>query len=138
MAPGSSFERRRALANGFAVRCFLQDIDPSRNKSFQTLKLPAMSIGWALESDGTLKVVQSLLAHVLPTSTITSLVFSQVVILYCDFDFLPGEVSDQVADVTEGASQHEKFELFREVHIERGFRLVLIASVSDGIGKQSV
>lgn len=130
-----SFGGVQGLANDFVVNFSRQNIDLSRNKSLQTLTLPAMSIGWALQPGGAPNG-PSFLRHVL--STITSPTFFQIVVLYCDINFLSGGLYDPVAGTTEGASLHDQFELFREVHKVRGFRLVLSARVSGDAGEEPV
>ena len=131
----------QAGANSFAAGSSLQDFDLSKNKALQTLEFPASSIDCAL--NGTPNTASSFLKHVF--STITSSAFFEVIILYWNRDFLsakprdPGrsnlyEMSPAEKEV-ETSKHNRRFELLREVHKVRGFRLVLSALTSGRMGE---
>jgi len=70
-------------------------------------------------------------------STITSPVFSKVVVIYRDYD-LHGIRSNR-AGVTYPPSNHQReFRVFREMHKVRGFQLVLCADVWDRVVVEAV
>ena len=115
-------------------------IDLSRNKSLRALEVTASSI---------LGGKPNFLTHAL--STITSPVFSEVIIFYRDYNFYgvgnqtlwylfprvpwpmsEGEVEEQVL------RHHMQFELFHKMHRIRGFRVVLCADVWYRVVKYTV
>lgn len=123
----------QALADDFSVN-FSFDVDLSRNKSLRALEVAASCVVGG--SPG-------FLAHAL--STIRSPVFSEVIVFYRDCDFRgvqrrwhPGR--DPLCPVSEhGEAQealwyHKQFEVFREIHKVRDFRLVLRADVWERVG----
>jgi hypothetical protein len=117
------------LADDFTAISSLRDFDLSRNKSLRTLEVRARYLF------GT-----RLLEYAL--STITSLVFSEVIAVYRDLDFsgVDWEWSNQAlrpqspAQRAKEASLHERqLKLFQAIHKVRDFQLVLCADVWDGV-----
>jgi hypothetical protein len=126
------------LADHFTGRPPLQDFDLSRNESLQTLEILASSVVYR---------EAGFLTHVL--STITSPVFSKVIIVYRDYDFcqlhaawdigtnpLRGALPVEIA--VEASRHHMWFKAFREMHKVREFRLMLCADVWDCAGVYAV
>ena len=127
------------------ARSSLHDFDLSQNRSLRTLQVTAWDINRVLNpgSPGT----SCLLKYAL--STITSPSFSEVVIRFRWRDFcgveswrnpdLPPlrEVSQGDREA-EALRHHRRFEVIREVHKVRDFRLVLNAKVWDPAGEYSV
>ena len=133
-----SFKDVQVLANNFIVESSLQDFDLSRNKSLRKLEFPASSVDRALNG-GSSDAASSFLKHVL--STITSSVFFDIIILFWDRDFRGVKSSwprlheiSQAEEAEQASQHHRRFELLREVHKVRNFRLVLSASVSGDVG----
>ena len=134
---GVSLKGVRAPANDFVARSFLQDFDLSRNKSLRILEITASSI---------VNGKSGFFTHVL--STITSPTFLEVIVLYRDYDFhavIPPRRGDchtyyrtSESDVREPLWHYRLFEVFREMHEIRKFRLVLCADVWDRVGKYTM
>ena len=128
----------RVLADNFSASRSLGDIDLSQNKSLRALEVTASSV---------LGGKSSFLTYAL--STITSPAFSEVVIFYQDYDFRGvgsiwslfryplRRMSKDEAEM-EALRHHMQFELFREMHRVRGFRLVLCADVWYRVVKYTV
>lgn len=108
--------------NPIARTC--RDLDLSRNQSLRTLEVVASIFG--TEGPGSL-------AHVV--STITSPVFSEVVVVYRDYNIrgLPSPWIEH--DPTPFC---EQFEALREMYKIRAFRLVLCADVWDCVVADAV
>ena len=126
----------QAPANNFAAGSSPQDFDLSQNKSLRILQLPALSIDG---SPGT----TSFLKHVL--STVTSSACLKLRILHGDHHFRgkgsrrKGWPQLSEAEREKEASQHHlRFEVLREVHKVRGFRLELCAVVWGYFGEEPV
>ena len=134
----------RVPANNFAATPPFADVDLSRNKALQTLELKARSVvpryGCRTPDRATLGFLAATL------STITPLIFPEIIVFYRDFDFegLEFNVSDPYREmtpeeITREASWHRGlFEVFREMHTLRGFRLTLCAEVWDCVGEYTV
>ena len=127
-------------ANRFAGGSTLQEFDLSKNKSLRTLEVAASSIGGTLSAKSPDGAASRLLKHAL--STITSPAFSEVTVVYRDYDFC-GVESEQYpnwpAGREEEALQHSsQFEVFREMRKMRDFRLVLCADVWHRVGEHPV
>ena len=80
-----------------------------------------------------------LLPHVL--STITSPAFSKVIIFYREYNFrgvqpdcYPVRPVSEVETAEDALWHHRRFEVFREMHKARNFRLVLCVDVLDCMG----
>jgi len=97
------------------------DFDLSRNRSLRTLEVAASTIVDEEPGD---------LTHVF--STITSSVFSTVVIVYRDYD-IRGIPSAWVRKAFSPIDHHKHFEVFRKLREVRGFQLVLCADVWDRV-----
>jgi len=105
--------------------------------------VPVNSVDVALR-DGSLDTASRLLKHAL--STIQSPAFSQVTLLYQEYDFraldtlgfpawpYPRELS-QDEKAVEASWHYKRFELLREVHKVRNFQLVLYANVREPVGE---
>lgn len=139
--------RVRVLADNFTARSTLWDFDLSRNKSLRALRVTTASIDgeFLFHSQA---VPTNLLTYAL--STITSPVFSEVTVFYRDYDFR-GVARNRSApskpficqmlpdEMAEDALWHCRgFDVFREMHKVRDFRLMLCPDVWDGIGWYSV
>ena len=119
----------QVLANDFTAESSLQDFDLSRIESLRTLQIPWFSIDRASRNGS--PNASRFLKHVL--STITSSAFSMIVVLYGDRNFC-GVESEKAEEV----SRHRRiFEVFREAHEVRGFRLKLCASAWGSAGEES-
>jgi hypothetical protein len=131
----------RVPANDFTVTSPPADVDLSRHKSLRTLELQARSI---IPRSGFCMPTSSFLEATL--STITSPLFSDVIVFYRDFDFdgLEFDALDPYREMTPEESAREDywhrelFEVFREMHTVRGFRLTLCAEVWDCVGEYAV
>jgi len=133
-----------ALANDCTVWYSLRNFDLSQNESLQTLKITASHTCKPLAD---VSRTSTFLRHLV--STITSPLFSEVVILYRDRDF-PGAESwspgqppfgQELSKAERGgeASGHcWRFEVLREVHKVRPFQLVLCANVWGCVGEHPV
>ena len=130
----ASLDDTRVPADDLSASFSLGDIDLSQNKSFRVLEVAASSVLGG----------KFFLMHAL--STIISPAFSEVVIFYRDYNFRGvGSMWFQFPctfrqmsedDVEKEALQHHmQFELFREMHKVRGFRLVLCVDVWDRVVK---
>ena len=118
----------RVLANPFAVNASPPDIDLSHSKSLRTLEIAARFV---------LSGEPGYLTHAL--STITSPAFHEVVIVYRDSDLSTQHLHISSGPfgfvVEEKASWYSRqFDLFREMHKIRDFRLVLFVDVWDYAG----
>ena len=133
----SSPKAVQSLVDDSTVQSSLQDIDLSRNKSLRTVQVEAGSIGYALRTAPP-DFVPSFFEHTL--STITSVMFSEVTILYQDYDFRgirsawnsywpPFHEMTQAERAEETSWHHKLFGVYREVHKVRDFSLVLCADV---------
>ena len=128
----------QVLADDSAVKSSLQDFDLSRNKLLRKIKFLASSIDHALNNNPP-SVVSRFLEHVL--STIPPSASLEIIVLYWDCDFRGvgsrwpylREIS-QAEEAEEASWHHRRFEVLREVHKVRGFRLTLSASVSGRLG----
>jgi len=138
---GVSLECKQFTADDSTAVSSLQDFDLSRHISLQALRVTARSVYGAPDT------ASNLLKYVL--STIQSPAFSRVVVLYRDCDFhgvrskgdssWPPLRELSQAEATEEASRHRRrFEVLRQVHEARDFRLVLCADVWDPIGEYAV
>ncbi|KAF9647303.1 hypothetical protein BDM02DRAFT_3188131, partial [Thelephora ganbajun] len=122
----------------------LWDFDISKNKSLQILEVTAHHLDRALSASSP-DATPSLLTYAL--STITSPVFSEVIIYYRDYVFcgvetpwlgLPAFCWPSLAKLAEEASRHHlRFNALRRMHEIQDFQLVLCTDVWDGIGKYS-
>ena len=128
----------RILTNDFTVESHPQDFDLSRNKSLRTFEITARYATFCTASS---------LNHAL--STITSPVFSEVIVFYRDYDFwgvhdhqtgAPPTV-DRLSQIHKGRGvelQRTRFPVFQEMHKARDFKLVLCADVWHYIGEYTV
>ena len=134
------------LANRFADRWTLWGFDLSRNKSLRTLEVSASSIHGVLRGTSP-DAPSSLLKHAF--STITSPAFSEVVVVYRDYDFSGVQDTEfshlpplcevpQVEKAREDSQHRALFEMFREIYKVREFRLVLCADVRYRVGEYTV
>jgi len=134
----ASLDDTRVPADDLSASFSLGDIDLSQNKSLRVLEVAASSV---------LGGKPNFLTHAL--STITSPTFSEVVIFYRDYNFrgvghmwsrsprtFRAMSKDEVEE--EALQHHMQFELFREMHRVRGFRLVLCADVWDRVVEYTV
>lgn len=127
----------RTLANDFVVTSSFQDFDLSRNKSLRTVEVTARYTPWEPTSN---------LSHAL--STITSPVFSELVVVYRDYDFyvyVPNTGapptygwSSEVEKAEDVARQRILFQAIHELHKAREFKLVLCADVWHYLGEHTV
>ena len=130
----SSFPRKVGApsTDDFAASSSLREFDLSRSKSLRTLQVPASSI------DRDLNTTSSLLKQVL--STITSPSFFEVMIIFRWYNFSgveswqhpdkpPLHEVSRAESAAEAQRHRRRFEVLREVHKVRDFRLVLDASV---------
>jgi len=142
----ASLKRVRVLAHNFAARSALLRIDLSRHKSLRTLEVPASCVYGAFRYESP-DISSRLLKHVL--LTITSPAFSEVVVVYRDYDFCGVEAPDyptyppvrgtsQADRAMETLQHHTQFGVFRDLHKVREFRLVLCAGVWGCVGDYSV
>ena len=122
------------LTNDFAAISSLQDFDLSRNKSLRTLEVTAQCIDVML-CTGSLDTASSLKYAL---STITSPVFSEVVILYRHYDFCgiglyPPHFRElsQTERAREAARNRRLFGVLHEMYKVRDYKLVLCADVWD-------
>ena len=140
-----SLNRLWLLSENFTVRSSPRDFDLSRNKSLQTFQVAAASIG-SLDDDSATTAL-SFLKRTL--STITSPTFFQVMVIYLQNDFCglePRASRDQLhfreasqAERTKEAALHRRrFEILREAHKVRNFRLLLCAHVRGPVEEYSV
>jgi len=127
----------------FTARSSPEDFDLSRNNSLRALEITSQSIGATCVGLSGLLEASPSLKHAL--STITSPAFSEVIVLYQDFDFCyywgtpPAFFPiSQTARAGVASRHHKRFNLFREMYKVRDFRLVLCADVWDRMGKYSV
>jgi len=126
----------RVLANNFAAQSFLRDFDLSQNKVLRTLKFPASPINYVI-NDGP-PTTLSFLKYVL--STITSPAFSQIIVIYQNYDFHgikprgsdwpPFRELSEAARAEETSRHRRQLKMLRKLHKIRDFQLVLSASVS--------
>ena len=132
--------------NNSVVSSSPQDFDLSRNESLRTLRMLASHIGH-LSSNGSLDATSNFLNHTL--STIKSLEFHQVVVIYFWSDFFGVESWEHPdrpplreisgAERAQEVLRHRKlFEAFQRVHKARGFRLQLYANVWDPVGEYAM
>ena len=132
--------------NNSAASSSFQDFDLSRNQSLRTLRVMAWSLDRALKK-GPPATASSLLKYAL--STITSPSFFEVVVRFqwCDFhaveswrnpDRPPLRELSAAGRVVEALRHRRRFEVLREAHKTRDFRLVLDAKVWDPAGEYSV
>ena len=135
-----------ARADNFPAGTHLWDINLSRNISLRTLEVTARSFDgalWTHPPDAAARLLKYAL------STITSLVFSEVVVFYRDRDFhgiknlpttdgiiLYGMSPDEV--VEEALWHRRRFEILRIMHKVRDFRLVLCVNVWEHLGRHAV
>jgi len=127
----------------FTARSSPEDFDLSRNNSLRALEITSQSIGATCVGLSGLLEASPSLKHAL--STIASPAFSEVIVLYQDFDFCyywgtpPAFFPiSQTARAGVASRHHKRFNLFREMYKVRDFRLVLCADVWDRMGKYSV
>ncbi|KAF9643564.1 hypothetical protein BDM02DRAFT_3123277 [Thelephora ganbajun] len=125
----------------------LRDFDLSRNKSLRTLEVTAHHLD-RTSSAGSPDATPSLLTYAL--STMTSPVFSEVIVYYRDYVFCgvetpwvgsdsPAFRRSSPAELAEEASRHHlRFKALRRMRKIREFELVLCADVWDRVGKYSV
>jgi len=124
----------------------LLDFDLSRNKSLRTLEIVAHCIVDRYKPYAPTPPISNFLRTVL--STITSLEFSEVVIIYRDTDFCgvaqysrpPNIYTDTTPDqrAKEASWHRELFKVFRWMYGLREFRLVLCAEVWDCVGEYAM
>ena len=129
-------------ANRLAAGSALLSFDPSRHKSLRTLKFPAPCAPVAARDEPP-DIASSLLKHVI--STIAPPTPLEVVVVYRDYDIgveapqyptQPPVRSMSPADTGDETLWHgRQFEVFREIHEVRGFRLVLCVNVRDCVGE---
>ena len=140
-----SLNGAQALADNSTGESSLQDFDLSRNKSLRTLKLSAATIGTL--GDDSPSSPLSRLKYAL--STITYSARLEVVVLYTEYDFCsvepwsnpghpPFRETSRAGGTAEAALHHRRFEVLREVHKVRSFRLVLCAYVWNPVVEYSV
>lgn len=124
----------------------LPNFDLSRNKSLHTLETMAESVDRLLK-DRSPETASEFLNYAL--STIKSLVSYRVLLMYQEHDFcgvgtrlrsgMPHLYDMSPAQRREEALQHHRrFELLREMHKVRGFRLELCANVWEAVGEYTV
>ena len=131
----------RVPANDFTVTSRPANADLSRHKSLRTLELQARSI---IPRYGNCLPILSFLKATL--STITSPLFSDVIVFYrdSDFDGLEFGALDPYREMTPEESAREDywhsglFDVFREMYTVRDFRLTLCAEVWDCVGEYAV
>ena len=130
----------QVLTNDSIVVSSLLDLNLSRHKSLRTLGVPASSFN-RLPTDCWQVAVNSL-NHILPTIACSSAILD-ITIIYTD-DELPvrSQHSDpaglsQAVRAGEVTRHHLPFEVLREVHKVRDFRLILCASVLGCRGEYS-
>ena len=119
----------RTVADDFTAKSSRQDFDLSRNRSIQTLEVPASSFGY---------VEPGFLAYVV--STIAFPTFPEVIIVYRDYDFGYMDsygISSKRAQ-EEASRRRRHFEVLHEVYEVRDFQLVLCADVWDSLMKHAV
>ena len=126
------------LADDLSASFSLENIGLSQNKALRALEVTASSV-----LDGE----PDLLTYVL--STITSPVFSKVIVFYRDCDFrgvrptwlinlYPFRWVSEAEQVEEASWHHRQFEVFRNMHRVRDFQLVLCADVQECVGEYTV
>ena len=134
----------RILADDYAAKSFIQDFDLSRNKSLRTLEVTAHSIYSALRI-GSPDTASNLLEHAL--STVTSPVFSEVIVFFqdCDFRAVQSDIDCNplrglsLAESAEEDSRYRRqFEVYHNMRAARPFQLVMCASVWNGVGEYTV
>jgi hypothetical protein len=140
-----SLKCTQLLVDDVAARYSPRDFDLSQNKSLRTLEVSASSIN-RTTSGSTSSDTASFLKHML--STITSSTLPKIIVIYWDHDFRGVEswCPDRphlrrlpLAERAKEASQyHTVFEVLREVHKVRDFRLALRAEVSGCAGEYPV
>lgn len=124
------------LADNLSVSSSPEYVSLSQNRSFRVLEVGASSIVGG----------ESFLAYMV--STITSSAFSEVVVFYRDYDFCcinlmgtykkPFWSTTEAVKVEEASRRHKQFEVLREMHRVRGFRLVLCVDVWDRVGEYAM
>jgi len=129
-----------------AARPPLPDFDLSGNKSLRTLEVRARSIVSRYGSCTPSASISSFLRTVL--STITSLEFSEVVVIYRDTDFCGVAQHSRAPDIyrnmtpgqraKEALRHRELFGVLREMYGLLDFRLVLCAEVWDCVGEYAM
>jgi len=128
----------RIEANDFAVESSPQDFNLSRNKSLRTFEVTARYTSLATASS---------LNYAL--STITSPVFSKVIVFYRDYDFMGvSHCSGDPLPTFHWVSPYQKkkalsrqrmrLQVFRGMHKVRDFELVLCADVWHHLGKHTM
>ena len=139
------------MTDDFTAKSSLQYFSLSRHKSLRTLETTASSMNSAW--DNSPDTASSLLGHVL--STITSPVFSEVIVFYRDYSFYgvqcrvqaawlrerdcpPFHRMSQVRRKVEVTRHRQRFEVFHRMHRVRDFQLVLCVDVWDRVGEYSV
>lgn len=140
-------EKYAVPANDFTAKSSLRDFDLSQSQSIQTFELAARSIASRGVSHAPKPSTSSFLRTVL--RTITSPAFSKVVVFYryCDFgglnfhwcnaqDIYRSMTPDERA--TDDLWHRRLFQVFRDMHTVRNFRLVLCADVWDRVGEYTV
>ena len=131
----------KLVANDFAARSSLRDFDLSQNKSLRILQVQANLID--RDSRGP---ASKFLKHLL--STITSPVFSRIIVLYGNQHFRGIEFYHSSRAFFSRLSQAERagevarhrmtFEVFRKIHEVRDFQLVLSACIPGSVGEELV
>ena len=113
----------RALVNAF-TGTYAPDLDLSRNKSLRTLEITAESLIGELRDRSPATTPSCFKAMV---STISSPIFSDVVILYQQGDYYNNVYSEdmRVESWDEETWYHKQFEVFRAMYEARDYRLVL-------------
>ena len=142
----SRYKPLQYLANGLAAQSPPSHLNLSQNKSLRTFEVTASSIGCKIGlSNWTPEPMTGFLRTVL--STITSPIFSEVVVVFRDFNFtgitprpLPAQSIPRGLTPAEEADEalfHSRvFTVFREMHsTAQDFRLVLRADVWDCVGE---
>ena len=135
------------LARNLTARSSFWDSDLSQNKSLRTLEVVARTIVSRYGDHTPNLAISTFLKTTL--STITSPVFSEVVVSYRDYDFAGVEFSPHLgsgilrnskpAGRAKEASWHRGlFKMFRKMYTVRNFRLVLCADVWDYVGEYTV
>jgi len=125
----ASLDHMQVIADDFSASLSRGDIDLSQHKSLRAIEVMASYLGGR----------PNFLVYVL--STITSPTFSEVVIFYREYDFhgvgaFPHRPVPHLMlkdKVKEALWYLTRFELFRELHRVRGFRLVLCLDVWDRV-----
>jgi hypothetical protein len=137
----------RVPANDFADGLSFPNLDLSRNKALRALEVMAGSVVSRSGCCAPDRATSTFLVAIL--STITSPTFSEIIVFYRGLEFhglgfYLHNVSNPHIEIALGETEMEAswhralFEVFREMHTVRGFRLMLCAEVLDRVGEHAV